>query len=195
MTQASAFVLRGHDINAKFFEGAPKDMFCPRCGSCLNRSYYPSTLSVQGASRYDFGYTQDLQPLFSKSLVNVINDQTGTSVAANEIRGSGGYFHLAVPETIQFDAQRRKTEFGPRCGVCGQFEWVAGATPAFLIGDQVPPDGILKTDLEFGDQHGKSPLLVVGRKLKEIIESHAFPGIFFNDAYCTSDKYKEDKVH
>jgi hypothetical protein len=139
--------------------------------------------------------TRDLQPLFSKSLVNIINDLNGNRLEATEMRGSGGYFHLAVTETIEFDPQRRKTKFGPPCDVCGRVGWIAGATPAFLLCNEVPLNGILKTDLEFGDRNGRSSLLIVGKELKETMESWDFPGIYFKDAYCASDKYKDDKVH
>jgi hypothetical protein len=198
MTDAFAYVLRGPDINARYYDGAPNGVVCPECGSCLNQYYVPATLRVQEATRYDFGHTQDLQPLFSKTLVDIINHKSKASLAANELRDSGGYFHLTVAETIEFDVQRRKTRLGPRCRVCGQFEWTAGATPAFLIGDQIPSNGILKTDLEFGDRHGKSPLLIVGRELKEAIESYRLPGIYFADAHCSNErrlKDPADKVH
>jgi hypothetical protein len=195
MTNASAYVLAGHEIKAYYFDGAPDGTICPRCSSRLNWSYYPRTLKVEETPRYDFGYTQDLQPLFSKSLVEVINDLSGQRLVANEVRGSRGYFHLAVTETVEFDAQRRKTKFGPKCEVCGRVEWVAGATPAFLICDHVPVIGVLRTDLEFGGKNGRAPLLIVGKELKRQIETHRFPGIYFHDAYCSTDKYKEDKVH
>jgi len=150
---------------------------------------------VQEARRYDFGGTRDLQPLFSKSLVNIINDLNGNRLAATEIRGSGGDFHLAVTETIEFDVQRRKTKVGPRCDVCGRAKWIAGATPAFLTSNHVPPNGVLITDREFGDRNGRASLLIVGKELKEQIESRGFPGIYFDDAYCATDKHKEDKIH
>lgn len=79
--------------------------------------------------------------------------------------------------------------------MCGQFEWIAGATPAFLICNQVRPNSFFKTDLEFGGRNGRAALLIVGKELKEQIESRRFRGIYFHDAYCASDKYKEDKVH
>ncbi|MGA2602185.1 MAG: hypothetical protein ABSH09_34905, partial [Bryobacteraceae bacterium] len=168
---------------------------CPGCGSCLDRSYSPATLDLKDARRYDFGNTQDLQPLFSKPLVDMINDLSGQRLAANAVRGSRGYFHLVVTETVEFDAQRRKTKFGPPCDVCGRVKWIAGATPAFLICNQIPPNGIFRTDLEFGGQNGRAPLLILGKELKEKIESRRFPGIYFDDAYCAGDKYKADKVH
>jgi hypothetical protein len=195
MTNASAYVLGGPDIKTYYFEGAPDGTVCPRCGSCLDRSYYPATLHVQEAQRYDFGNTLDLQPLFSKSVVEIITDLSGQRLAANEIRDSRGHFHLAVTETIEFDAQRRKTKFAPRCDACGRVGWIAGATPAFLTCNQVSPNGILKTDLEFGGQNGRASLLIVGKELKKQIETHRFPGIYFHDAYCAGDKYRDDKVH
>jgi hypothetical protein len=195
MTDASAFVLRGHEIKTYYFDGAPDGTICPRCSARLNWSYYPGILDVQETSRYDYGNTQDHQPLFSKSLVDLINDLSGQRLAANEIRGSRGYFNLEVTETAEFDAERRKTKFGPRCDVCGHSEWIAGATPAFLIRNHIPGNGILKTDLEFGGKNGRAPLLIVGKDLKKQIETHHFPGIYFHDAYCSGDKYKEDKVH
>jgi|ERR1022692_723457 hypothetical protein len=100
MTNVSAYVLRGHEIKTYYFDGAPDGTVCPRCSSRLNWSYYPGTLDLRKTPRYDLGYTQDLQPLFSRSLVDMINDLSGQRLAANEIRGTGGYFHLAVTETI-----------------------------------------------------------------------------------------------
>jgi hypothetical protein len=172
MTSASAYVLGGPDIQTYYFDGAPDGTVCPRCGSCLDRSYYPAILDVREARRCAFGNTLDLQPLFSKYLVDIINDLSGQHLAANEIPGSRGYFHLAVTETIEFDAQRRKTKFGPLCDACGRVGWIAGATPAFLTCNQVLPNGIFKTDLEFGGQNGRAPLLIVGKELKKQIETH-----------------------
>lgn len=129
MTNASAYVLGGPDIKASYCEGAPVGTVCPRCGSCLDRSYHPATMDVKEAQRYDFGNTLDLQPLFSKYLVETITNLSGQRPAAKEIQAS------------------------------------------------------------------RAPLLIVGKKLKETIDSCHFPGIYFHDAYCASDEYNGDKVH
>jgi hypothetical protein len=149
----------------------------------LDRSYVPEKLDVQETPRYDFGSTRDLQPLFSETLIDIINDLNDKTLSATELRGSGGYFHLAVDDQVTFDTQRRKTRFGPLCDLCGQFRWVAGATPAYLVCGQAPLEGIFRTDMEFGDRNGRSTLLIVGKELKRRIEVCEFTGVHFHDAY------------
>ena len=187
MTIALAYVLGGPDIKAYFFEGAPIGIVCPKCNSCLDRSYYPLSMRVQEAARYDFGYTWDHQQLFSKTLIDLINESNENTLAVNEIPGSGGYFHAAVSKIITFDAQSRKTKFGPKCVSCGRFREVTGATPAFVTSNQISPNAVLETDLEFGGTVGKSPLLIIGPRLKQKIESFRLPGLYFKDVYCSND--------
>jgi len=88
-------------------------------------------------------------------------------------------------ETIVFDTKRRKTRFGPRCDVCGHYEWVAGATPAFVTTNQILPNGVFKSDLEFGGSVGRSPLLIIGTKLKEKIEQLGLSDLHFHDVYTS----------
>ena len=187
MTNAVAYVLGGPDIKAYFFEGAPTGIVCPGCNACLDRSYIPASLHVHERVRYNFGYTWDHQQLFSKSLIEIITGSSKHCGEVSQIPDSGGYFRLTILETIAFDAERRKTKFGPRCEVCEQYKWVAGATPAFVTTNQILPDEIFKSDLEFGGSVGRSPLLIIGTKLKAAIEQLGVSDLHFHDV-CSSQR-------
>ena len=73
---------------------------------------------------------------------------------------------------MAFDAERRGTRFVNRCSSCGQYESIVGATPVYLKpGSNIRQNEFVRTDLAFGSEDEKSPLLLCGsvaaRALKE----------------------------
>ncbi|MCA3009916.1 MAG: hypothetical protein INH34_16205 [Phycisphaerales bacterium] len=70
--------------------------------------------------------------------------------------------------SVAFDPVRRKTRFEKKCALCGNFESIVGATPAFILeSEKVEEMGMYCTDLCFGSGREKSPLFVVGASLKD----------------------------
>jgi hypothetical protein len=183
MTDPCAYALRGPDIHAYYFARAPQEIFCGKCGSCIDRSYVPGRFNAPTAPRYDFAYTLDLQPLFSHRFALFLSRVSGRTLRATELGGGTGYLILDIPDAVIFDTHTRRTKIGPVCNVCGQSSAI-GATPAFIFcGDEVPLKGIFRTDVEFGERAKRSPLIIVSKDIKDQIQSEHFPGVGFDDAY------------
>jgi hypothetical protein len=176
------YVLGGHDINARFFKDAPDGVRCPKCKFWLDRSYRPSRISVHPSQKYGFGHTDDLQPLYSRALLDLLRRESTSEFRAYLVCERPEYYHVSPSEVVSFDPERRRTVFGSPCAVCGHPTHVTGATPAYLKCSSLPEWGFFRTDLEFADGC-RSALVILGASLKESIERHRFRGVFFDDAY------------
>jgi hypothetical protein len=177
------YVLGGHDINAYFFEDAPRGVVCPKCNSCLDRSYVPKNIRIHRSQKYGFGDTLDLQPLFSKEFVDAIERVTKQKLDAAQVSTAPDFYHVRIHDVVEFDTIRRKSEAGERCSTCGNFKYFVGATPAFLKCNSLKCRGIFRTNMEFGGSNGKSCLIILGKSLKREIEQMHFRSVYFVNAY------------
>ena len=123
---------------------------CPSCGNLINKwnSAYLQ-VDVPPSVRMDISMTYD-----GVTIVTAAFEKIATG---NGLRGL--QFHHLRPEfsaltsarRVRFDAVSRRTRFENQCGRCGQYEAVAGATPAFLCSPvDVGRDEFVWTDVEFG---------------------------------------------
>lgn len=183
MKSIVGYVLRGHDISAELFVNAASEVVCPRCKSRVDHLYIPPPIRINPSQKYGVGNTRDLQQLLSAPLLKLIDETTSHKFDRYLVCEDPAYFYVRVHECIEFDAERRKTKFGAPCAKCGLPGYVVGATPAYLKCHSLPDNGFFRTDLEFGGGSGKSPLLIVGKALKQKIESIHFRGVYFHDAY------------
>ena len=129
------------------------------------------TETVSRPSRYDI----------SRSADGVLVASTAFRAAALELLGDRSIeftalrlgMHAMMPRKIvRFDAGKRRTQFEYRCQACGQYESVIGATPVFLMDpSSLTPLDVARTDLEFGSDDEKRPMILFGdeaaRKLLE----------------------------
>ena len=73
------------------------------------------------------------------------------------------FFTIRPERAVAFDAERRHTRFLDRCSACGEFNSVAGAFPVFLKpGTEVGDREFVRTDVEFGSNDEKTPLILCG---------------------------------
>ncbi|HET7539730.1 MAG TPA: hypothetical protein VFK05_07655 [Polyangiaceae bacterium] len=78
---------------------------------------------------------------------------------------------------VAFDAVARKTRFEGLCSTCGQYRSVIGAKPIMLTqGSAVEASGIARTDLEFGSDDEKAPLVVLGDEAAKRLIARRFSG-------------------
>jgi hypothetical protein len=90
---------------------------------------------------------------------------------------------LLVDRVVSFDAKSRRTRFINCCAVCGNYDEVIGATPAYLEVPGPLEDGIFRSDLLFGSGNAKHPLIIVGLETKERLEGAGLKGLLFREAY------------
>jgi len=177
------YVIRGPDIDVRFFDGAPVGIICRQCKSCLSHAYVPQSVNIPTSHQYGFGHTRDLQPLFSQELITIIRGETEQEFAQISFPNIADYSVVITQEIVEFDAKRRNVKFGPRCQFCDSHSYIVGATPAYLRAKALPDNGFFKTDLQFGGENGKSCLFIIGKKLKQKIQSRNLRGVYFSDAF------------
>lgn len=163
---AKAYVLYAPDCDVFYYELAPNRLFCKSCGSYIGEEpYYPSKISLK-QKKYDFCFTYDGRLLLSEQAKQFLQDQMLDGVSFRRIDVDPPIFVPIVSEVVHFDAGKRGTRFENRCDLCGSYESVVGATPAFLLDlDLVQEGNIYVTDLEFGSGREKAPVYIVGERL------------------------------
>lgn len=144
------------------FYGRPEVPRCPSCGNLVDKwNVHYLQVDVPVSLRLDISMTYDGVTIVSAKFVQVVED--------NKLRGlrfhpvGNGFRVLLASRRVVFDSVSRRTRFENQCRACGHFEAVAGATPAFLCPPvDVARDEFVWTDVEFGSNDEKRPLLICG---------------------------------
>lgn len=176
------YVMQGNSSNdAIFFNGGESDdVLCDACGSCLNYGYSPQIIDIKPSKKYDISYTHELRSIYSERFVLFCKNDLRSQDFFVPIQAGGVTVYYMMPSRIlNFDFQRRKVKFGLRCNKCGEYDFVVGAYPTFLKACAPIDYGFFRTDLAFGNQTSKFPLIVVGCEWKEMLSSQRFRGIDF----------------
>jgi hypothetical protein len=167
------YVLRGPDNDSHMLYGSAPHPECAGCGWALDYDWIDPSFRL-GRDRYDISFTYDLYCIVSDNFRHAAGNRGARFIPLPSERG----FHsLRVDEQVAFDAVRRRTRFGDLCPVCHRYESVAGATPAYLIGDPVLPDRFFRTDVEFGGRNHRNPLILVGVGLGDELRKHKLRGL------------------
>ena len=178
------YVLSGKNCNeGLFFNGnEPKGVLCPSCGMCLDYQYTPSTIDVHPSKNYDVSYTHDLRDLFSSKFAAFCKDELRCDDEFKPIKSeSKDLFYMFPERVLEFDAKRRKTRFEKPCEVCGGYEAIVGARPAFLRIDEPIGPGFHRSDIAFASGKSKFPLFFVGVAWKKLLAAQKFRGIKFDE--------------
>jgi hypothetical protein len=176
MKKEKAYCLFAQDNNASFFDGAPKSVFCPKCDSVIKPDYRPTRLDIAEKGSTDLSFTTDGRPIVSEHF-KVTCENNGYEIDFFLLDGEKHVYLPSPRRTVRFDATRRKTRFVDKCPLCGRYESVVGATPAFLDEPDGVGRGIYRTDLEFGSGREKFPMIVVGSVAMQILESAGLKGL------------------
>ena len=136
-----AYTMSAPDGNANFFEGAPDSVFCDNCGCCIDPTFLPANLELKRTS-YEVCCTYDGRMIVSTRFRDFCLQHDVEGVQLDPVNDQGTLFLLRSHRAVAFDWERRNTRFERRCDICGQYESVVGAYPAFLKGIEHPlPDG------------------------------------------------------
>jgi ribosomal protein S27AE len=174
------FVLTGHDNRAYFFgPQTPKSVFCPKCGSVLDRHYMPREIDVR--TGMDLSSTYDNRDLFSERLRRLCIENNVPGIEFIPVMGRDRtYFFPIVSRAVEYDAARKGTRFERKCTECGQHHDVLSGTPAFLTCKKPLDRGFFRSDLEFGSGKAKSPLLIVDPETGSWLQSEKLSGAEFS---------------
>lgn len=176
------YVISGNACNeGRFFIGGePSSLLCPKCGTCMDYRYTPERISIDRSRKYDVSYTHDLRKLFSKTFVSFCRDVLHSDEEFRLVKGDGmDFFYMYPSKVLEFDIERRKTRFEKPCDVCGGYESIVGARPAFLRTRSPIGPGFYRSDIAFSSGTSKFPLFFVSTEWKEHLESQRFRGIEF----------------
>jgi hypothetical protein len=154
---------------------------CRRCGYRLDFfAHNPQYILRQDC--FDLCATYDGQLIGSLAFKRFCEDQKYSGISFLEFELDEQHFHVIVERQVPFDFERRQTRFENLCQVCGNYESIAGATPAFLRVQAPLADGIYRTDLLFASGDEKCPLHIVGIDTKAKLIEAGLRGICFENA-------------
>jgi hypothetical protein len=175
-------VIRANFNAAYFFGPTRHGPLCRKCGNCLDFDYCPAQIDLHPSKRYGVSATYDGRIIYSREFASFCRDVLGSRQTFQPLRGGGQeLFYMCPKEVLKFDPVRRGTEFGPVCNACGQHEWVAGATPAYLQQAIPIEDGFFRSDLTFGGGVRSFPLILISTAWKEALARQKFRGLSFRD--------------
>lgn len=179
------FIIYGHDNDMSFFDGREDVGRCASCGQILAK--WEVNLAIVPAPRklrYDVSTSCDGVVVVSRRF-RELYDATGMTGLRFTPLGDHA-FSVQSTELVQFDSVSRGTRFLQHCDMCGQYESVVGAAPAFLMkGAHVADMGFARTDLEFGSRDEKSPLLICGDSAATILSEAKLKGMDLEAVRCS----------
>ena len=174
-----AYGVWGQDNGGYYYREAPDEVFCPDCGSVIDRDYTPRTLG-RVKPIYDVASTYDNHSIVSLKFKEFCERARIKDLDFIKVNESPLVYDLRPRLVLEFDAARTKIRFENRCQTCNQFESVVGPIPGFLKGITSPiENGIYSTDIEFGSGREKNPLKIVGVKTMEHMHLEKFKGAEF----------------
>ncbi|APV48329.1 hypothetical protein BWI17_00695 [Betaproteobacteria bacterium GR16-43] len=182
-----AYAVFGHDNRSYFFErDVPWGVLCPQCKSVLNAAYRPSYLPVR--TGMDISATYDNVKVVSERFVELCREHALEGASFHRFEGQNGpYYFIESDRVVPFDAERRSTRFENKCHECSNFESVVGATPPYLKLRAPVERGFHRTDLAFGSNQGKRPILVVDPETAALFKSLKLLGMDLEPVQGLSD--------
>lgn len=176
--------MSGKNCNEGLFFGGGElsEILCAKCGTCADYRYAPARIEVHPSRKYDVSYTHDLRKLFSERFVSFCRDVLHAGEDFKMVKSdSMDFFYMYPSRVLEFDVERRKTRFENPCDVCGGYESIVGARPAFLRSKDLIGPGFFRSDIAFASGKSKFPLFFVSTEWKKLLEGQKFRGIEFEE--------------
>jgi hypothetical protein len=154
------FLLAIQDNDLCFFRGQLGRTRCDVCGQLTaKRREDLATVAIKRRPKVALSTSLDGVCVVLPSAKLVLEAKFTDQLQFESLQA--GLFAVMPVMAVEFDAASRKTRFGHRCPKCSEYDSVTGATPVFLKA-QVPPGSVVRTDLEFGSDDEKAPLILAG---------------------------------
>lgn len=151
---------------------------CDLCGKLMAKADEPLSGLVIKKRKYDVSCTYDGIDIVSQRFKTVYEVEHLSGLVFRQLPQDPAFFAIYASKIVEFDAERRETEFENLCARCGQYESVIGVTPAFLKpGSDIGEREFCRTDLEFGSDDDKSPLVICGGEAAEALRQARLKGL------------------
>ena len=173
------YCIFGHDNDSYLFEGRDVKR-CNLCGSITDRRCSLDGFKVQ-KRKYDLSTTYDGAFIGSQRFKDVYDKNEMRGLNFLKLPSDPDFYLVTIAEMVEFDSLRRETRFENPCKECCQYESVIGATPIFLKNKSIVREGnFYRTDLEFGSDDEKAPLIIISRESADILKKANLNGIDYN---------------
>jgi hypothetical protein len=151
---------------------------CSICGELLAKWDEALTGLVVKKRKYDIAVTYDGVEVVSERFRSVCESHRLAGLTFRQLPDDPAFFAIRPTNVVAFDTVRRKTRFVNPCATCGQHKAVVGATPVFLkVGSVIGPLEFARTDVEFGNDDGKHPLLLCGQASADALTKAKLSGL------------------
>jgi len=198
-----AYMLSGHDNDScmlgaqtrsasteeerRFFDwrfvrdGKQHPATCIKCGRKTDQHFVDPNFRLRN-TKMDIGSTLDGYTIVSERFRSFCADIAISGVEFRALPSCPKHYWLILREVLEVDVPRSLgVRFLYYCECCGKYAGVFGTARLRFKGIESPiARGIYRTDLEFGQAHDQSPVIVVGTELAAAIKSQRFRGVCLN---------------
>lgn len=159
-------------------ETLPGVQRCLSCGELLNKWDAPLVELVVRKRKYDISTTYDSVAVASERFKAIYDANGLTGLVFQRLPRAPGFFGIQANRIVGFDAESSETRFLNQCDKCGHFESVVGVTPVFLKhGNRIQANEFARTDIEFGSNDEKGPLLLCGHEAARVLSEASVKGL------------------
>jgi len=151
---------------------------CEACGELLDKWSEQLAGLVVKKRKLDIGCTYDGVTAVSKQFKSVYDAAGLLGLTFHQLPNDPEFYAIRPERAVEYDADLRGTRFLKRCPHCGCYESVVGATPIYLKpGSTIGASEFVRTDLEFGSDDEKSPLILCGESAAEALNTDKLKGL------------------
>lgn len=181
-TTAIARTLMGPDECKDMYKTLPPNI-CPVCHTPLKREINPNF--IVSNKRSCLRYTYDSFCIVTEDFKNFCTLNHYPNLEFKEFPKSPGNYYFTPLDIFPLDPIRQKIKFEECCSSCGGFKGAYGSSPGFKSKNFTLPsnDFIYRSDIEFGSEEKKSPLIIVGLETEIKMKKFGLKGIYFDDVY------------
>lgn len=151
---------------------------CESCGELLDKWNESLEGLILKKRKLDIGYTYDGVAVVSERFRTAYDVNALSGLTFRQLPDDPLFFAIRPERAVEFDGGRRGTRFINSCSKCGCYESVVGATPIYLKPNaEIGLREFVRTDLEFGSNDEKSPLLLCGESAAETLQAARLKGL------------------
>ena len=133
--------------------------------------------------KYDISITYDGVVVVSRRFVSEWKEHGLRGLVFPSLPDDPAFAAVRAERSVAFDTERMKPRCINKCKACGQYQYLVGATPVFLKpGEKIRANECVRSDLEFGSDDQKHPLLLCGEEVATVLTEAKLKGVCLVDS-------------